>query len=384
MILFLLILIPAGVYVWKRIYRKLWYRGLDAELHFTENTVYAGEKAELTEVVSNRKRIPLSAVEIGFRIQKGVQFLDAENIVTSDFVYKRDIFSLRGMEAVTRRYHLECLKRGRYQISQVMLRTWSLLHVTQYEMEAYPVGEAMRFFETGTESTDRGSEAESETARAEELTVYARRVDVSGILALCDTILGTAESSRRLYEDPFAFASIREYSPRDPMKNINWKASARMGGLMANTYSSVRSEQFFIFLDVDDNGIWKEEELLETCISTAATLCQKLIRKGLEIGMAVNLDPPVIFEPKRGQEQLREIERFLTNDFSKAGMIPLEELAGLQVKNKDRICVYITKELKPEREERLRSCSIGFLPSMIVEPVRENGFVKLKIRRCWK
>lgn len=352
MILFLLILVPATLYLWKRIFRNLWYRELDTDLTFTDSTVYAGEEAQLTEVITNRKRLPLAAVEIGFRIQKGVRFLDAENIVTSDYVYKRDIFSLRGMEAVTRRYHLECLKRGRYQISQVMLRTWSLLHLTQYEYEV---------------------------PKSDELTVYAKRTDVSGILSLCDTILGTMESSGKLYEDPFVFASIREYSPGDPMKNINWKASAKTGGLMVNTFSSVRSECFFVFLDVEDGGIWKEEELLETSISTAATLCEKLIRKGQEIALAVNTDPPKVFEPKRGREQLQAIEQFLTEDFSGTGTISLEELAGLQVKKKDRICVYITKEMNPEREEKLRSRSPGFLPAMVVEPVRKEGTVRLKV-----
>ena len=353
MILFLLLLVPAILFLWERIYRNLWDRELDTGLRFPRSIAYAGEEAELTEIVTNRKRFPLSAVEIGFRIPKGIRFLDAENIVVSDYVYKRDVFSLRGMEAVTRRYHLECQKRGRYPISQVTLRTWSLFHSRQYEIEL--------------EKTD-------------ELTVYAKRTDVSKIVSLCDTILGTAESTRSLYEDPFTFSSIREYTPQDPMKNINWKASARMGNLMVNTYASVRSEQFFIFLDISDRGIWKEEELVEKGISAAATLCQKLMKKGLETGLAINTIPPTVFSPKRGAEQLGEIERFLTEDFKEKEALPLEELATYPVTKDGRICIYISKNTNQEMTEKLRGLSNGMLPALMVVPVFEQGIPTLKVQ----
>ena len=348
MILFLIILIPALLFFWNRFFVSRWSKGLHARLSFTEKTAYAGDQAELKEVISNQKRLPLPAVEMGFRIPKGVRFLDAENIVTSDYVYKRDVFSLRGMEAVTRRYHLECLRRGRYPISQVTLRTWTLFRHTQYLLDS--------------EQTDQ-------------LTVYAKRTDVSSILAYCDTILGEKESSRSLYEDPFAFASIREYSPTDPMKNINWKASARMGSLMVNTYSSVRSEQFFVFLDVSDEGIWKEEELVEKGISAASTLCQKLIQKGLEIGLAVNTDPPVVFEPKRGREQLQQMELFLTEDFSKRELCSFGHLTELPIPVKDRICVYITRDADAVREGRKQSAG-----GVLVTPVLKEGVPVLQVR----
>ena len=32
-------------------------------------------------------------------------------------------------------------------------------------------------------------------------------------------------------EDPFEFASIREYQPSDPLNHINWKYTARMNGV---------------------------------------------------------------------------------------------------------------------------------------------------------
>ena len=63
------------------------------------------------------------------------------------------------------------------------------------------------------------------------------------ILNECTRMLGEQESRRKYLEDPFAFASIRDYTMQDPMKNINWKASAKTGDLMVNTFTSMKNEK---------------------------------------------------------------------------------------------------------------------------------------------
>ena len=350
----LLILVAAALFGWNALFRRIWLNNLEIRLEFTEGVVYAGTRAELTEVISNRKRLPLAELEVGFRVPKGVSFLDAENIIISDYVYKRDIFSLRGMEAVTRRYHLTCMKRGHFPISQVTLHAWSFFHGSEYVTDMDQV--------------------------TDELTVYAARTDISNLLSACDTILGTVESAGRLYEDPFAFASIREYTTRDPMKTVNWKASARMGELMVNTYSSVKSEQFYVFLDVTDDRILKEEDLVEKGISVAATLCQRLIRRGLEIGLAVNTDPPAVFEPQRGQDQLRRIEQFLTTDFSQGKTIPFDDLTRMPMQTQGRICVFISKDWKPSGRRSDRNEKQN-LETLLAVPVKVEGVPVLRVRR---
>ena len=164
------------------------------------------------------------------------------------------------------------------------------------------------------------------------------------------------------------------------MKNINWKASARMNGLMVNTFSSVRSEQFFLFLDVAEHRIWREEQLTELGISAAATLSQKLICKGLEAGLAVNTDPPALFSPGRARERLRQIEYFLTEDFSEKKMIGLEELVAEAGKPTDRICVFISREWEASLLEKLRKKYQMTQPFILVTPVREDGAERLKVR----
>ena len=274
---------------WRRYFRNNWNRDLAMELHFGDGHVYAGNKVLLTETLENRKKLPLPFLEAAFRIPKGIWFADTENLIISDYNYKRDIFSLRGMESVTRRYELDCRKRGVYRISQVKAAAATLLHRGRYTMELDLV---------------------------DELYVYPARINVSSLVQLCDSLMGTVESRSTYIEDPFAFLSIREYTTRDPMKNINWKATAKTGKLMVNTFSSVRAEQFMIYLDIEDRNILKNEDAVEEGISIAASLCERLIRAGLPAGLMINTSPQQVFMPNRGRSRLQEIEQYLTRDFS--------------------------------------------------------------------
>lgn len=371
-------LAAAILFGWSYFYRRIWTRGLTVDLHFENSTAYAGEQAALTEIITNRKKIPLPEIEVAFRFPKNLYFTDADNVIVSDFVYKRDIFSLRGMEAVTRRYSLDCSRRGRYPISQAVVRARSPMHRSEYE---YAV------------------------TAGDELLVYAANCDVSDILARCSSVIGSVESRQRFLEDPFTFASVREYTTTDPLKTINWKATARTGSLMTNTFGSVRSEQFFILLDVSDQRILKEEILVEKGISAAASLCRALIRKGLDIGFALNLDPPVYMEPKRGSLQLRQIEQLLTTDFTQEKLTDFESFlleaakgpvsdggqstgnnkaltAGSSsgrmkhaITEENRIPVVISKEPAGRLDKALQALrSSRKQPVLWVQPVLEEGF----------
>ena len=329
------------------IYAKLWKIGLSARIFFSDKTAYAGGQIILEEIIKNHKKLPLAQVEVGFRVPKGLFFVDAENIVVSDYVYKRDIFSLRGMEMIMRRYSVRCDARGRYPVSQVTLRTGELLHGKGYIWEP-------------------GDEMEGQK---EELLVYAGYTDVSAIEHFCDNLLGTVESRSSLYEDPFLFSGIRTYQLTDPMNRINWKAMARSGEMMVNTYASVRDLSCMIYLDVADKSIVKEEELVEESIRIAASLCRKMILCSQITGLSVNTDPPAFLEPGRGRELLSRIEYLLTDDFTARGTSDFIKLFDLPPKRQTSpvINIVISKNL---RETEFQESNIQ---GVFVKPVREDG-----------
>lgn len=323
-------------------YRNHWWQSVRLDLRFGESHVYAGEKVMLTEVLENRKKLPLPLVEAAFRIPKGIWFTDAENLIISDYNYKRDVFSLRGMESVTRRYEIDCPRRGVYPISQVKAEAGSLFYGERYRMEQ-------------SEGEWKGT--------SDSLLVYAARTDVSSLVRLCDSVFGERESRSTYIEDPFTFRSIRDYTTRDPMKNINWKASAKTGNLMVNTFTSVQAEEFRILLDIEDKNVIRQEEAVENGISVAASLCRQLIRAGHPAGLMVNTDPAAVFLPVSGRSRLQEIEQFLTTDFTREKTIDFVTAASENVNGEtDRkaskdtappIYILISKNWREEDSGRL-------------------------------
>lgn len=246
---------------WNIYYRRHWYRQVDVTLDFDRTSVYAGEQVELTEVITNRKKLPLPVLEVGFHTRKELVFQDTENTNVSDYIYKRDIFAVLGRQRITRKIPILCQKRGYYKVEEADITAFSLLYRKRY------------------------SQALTTNAA---IYVYPAQVNVSGTMTVCERMLGIMQCSRHLYEDPFTFRGIREYTTSDPMKTINWKASARTGGLMVNTFDSVMTQKVMLYLDVEDGGILKQEELVEESIALAASLIRKCMRQGMEAGLLTN------------------------------------------------------------------------------------------------
>lgn len=334
--------------LWNQYYAKHWHKNLMITLNFLQEFVYAGDQAEMTEQIENRKRLVLPVLEVAFHMDKKLAFHDCENTSVSDFTYKRDIFALLGNQRVTRKLTLNCTHRGYYRIDKSYLTAFSMLHRRRFSME----------FPADTE-----------------LYVYAARTNVSNILVTCERLMGSVQCAKRLFEDPFAYASIREYTVTDPMKTINWKASARTGELMVNTFESTHMEKVMIFLDVEDSGILKYEYLTEDSISVAASLAQKMIAKGMEVGLFTNIvsdqnssksipastskkpstdmainrslytqDTFTYLAPLSGRKQLSDIEQLLAGHRTDAKTAPLPDiLGGFTGQTEDALLIFISK-----------------------------------------
>ncbi len=304
-------------FAWNLYYTKHWSRNLLVTLRFLQDFIYAGEQAEMTEQIENRKKLVLPVLEVAFHVDKRLAFHNCENTSVSDYTYKRDIFALLGYQRITRKLTVGCTKRGCYRIDKSYLTTFSMLHRRRFSIDA-----------------------PADT----QLYVYAARTNVSDILVTCERLMGSVQCAKRLFEDPFAYASIREYTVTDPMKTINWKASARTGELMVNTFESTHMEKVLLFLDVEDSGILKYEYLTEDAISVTATLAQKMIARGMEVGLCTNITAApdltakspsghtlpsphgqefTCLPPAGGRKQLTDIEQLLAVHRADAKVLPL-------------------------------------------------------------
>ena len=84
--------------VWGIYYRCQWAKDVTVRLWFETDAVYAGQETKLYEVIENRKRMPVPVLEVGFHTRKELDFADVENTNVSDYLYKRDVFSVLGRQ----------------------------------------------------------------------------------------------------------------------------------------------------------------------------------------------------------------------------------------------------------------------------------------------
>ena len=78
--------------VQRYLFGKYWYRGLDSEVRFSRDYIECGESAELIEVITNDKLMPLPVFHLKFSVDKSLKFYDKTNSNVTDLYHKNELF----------------------------------------------------------------------------------------------------------------------------------------------------------------------------------------------------------------------------------------------------------------------------------------------------
>ena len=89
----------------KYVYAKIWQRDLKVSLSFREDGIWEGQESELSEIIENRKRLPLTMLKVKFQTDRHLVFADTKGSRTTDRYYRNDIFQIGRLEKVTRALH---------------------------------------------------------------------------------------------------------------------------------------------------------------------------------------------------------------------------------------------------------------------------------------
>ena len=158
---------------------------------------------------------------------------------------------------------------------------------------------------------------------------------------LTSVTLSEIQCRRTLLTDPFTLAGIREYTPNDPMKSINWKASAKTSELMVNQNASTCAQKVHIFVNLGYYNPKRSLSLLEDAISLTYTYLNKLAELGIPASLYTNgldiiTDAPVISEKASGFDTLEERAIMLARIDLKQPAIPFEEIVEKYISSTNR------------------------------------------------
>lgn len=260
-ILFVGLLMGALFILQQTLYKHWWDNGVTVKLTFEKALIHAGDQVKLFEEVENRKWLPLSSLKVKFQCSRYLQFADSANSNVTDKYYRNDLFSIMPYRKITRTHQILCSKRGYYGIYGIDL-----------------VGADLFF------SEEMIAGKESDTV----IYVIPAILPMDRMEPALKRINGEIATRRYELEDPFTYRGIREYEPFDEPKTINWKATAKTGELKVNIREHTAVSSVRIFMNLQDTGILRREELLEMTISLCAGIAQELLAQGIRVSIYAN------------------------------------------------------------------------------------------------
>jgi uncharacterized protein (DUF58 family) len=233
------------------------------ERRLGEHRAFPGENISLAQRLVNRKLLPLPWVQMEFEIPAGLSPLAKTSTGFNGAPVMSKAAALLWYTGVTWNDHVYCKKRGYYRFGPVTLSS----------------GDIFGFYPRSVIG-----------AEADHLIVYPQIYPVGrpGIPSLHP--IGDTPAERRIFEDPVRVIGVRDYDPRDSLRHVHWKASARRQALQVKVFEPTTTLKAAIFLAIDTylhNGPEDEVEM-ELGISAAASFASYLIENRSAAGLFVN------------------------------------------------------------------------------------------------
>jgi len=111
------------------------------------------------------------------------------------------------------------------------------------------------------------------------------------------------------------FYSLREYTPGDTIRKINWKATARSNHPITNEFEGERSGDVIIIVDASAGSKvgTEEENTVKSSVKAAATLASDILSDRNKVGLIVIGEMLDWIFPGQGREQFYKIMDSLSN-----------------------------------------------------------------------
>jgi uncharacterized protein (DUF58 family) len=292
----------------------LWVRYGIARIEYSRglatNRAVAGDSVPLDIVVWNRKALPLPWVTAEDRLGLGLNVRERPVLRPDEdrpgLLVLRNDWTLAWYERVVRHFHLDRVRRGAYRLGPVQLSVRDIFGRVA---------------------------AEEEVGTADILTVAPKTAAVRHAEHNVSP-LGERRARSSLSHDPALIAGVRPFQPGDSVRQIHWRATARLGSLVSRRTEPARGRDVILVLDVQttDGAVWLawDEDLLESLCVAAASLARHLLADGASVGVAAAsfAGSPQRFAwlaPRASLAQLPRVGELL----ARIGPIPSGPMTGL-------------------------------------------------------
>ena len=314
---------------------------LESAVEVSQSHAFVGETLDLMLRIENRKILPLTALQVRINLPEILEpsnepFSKLHESAPQEGVVVRST-SLRWYERLIWDFQIPLITRGHFQLARVDLKSGDLFGVYRRE---------------------RTDDAEHT------LWVYPEVIalDRLGLPRLRPQ--GERRGGQRLFEDPTRLQTIRDYRPGDPLKKVDWKATARRQALQSRVYDPSSDLIAMVALNVSTlPHAWQGffGDIFERAVSVAASLASDFSQERVPVGLLANCtwpghDTAIRVPPSRAPGQMTRI---------------LEALAMADVFTLVRIERMLS-------EERLTYGSTLALVTAVLTPALESSLIRLR------
>jgi uncharacterized protein (DUF58 family) len=293
---------------WSRF--SLW--GVSYRRLLSSRRAFFGETVILELSITNRKFIPLPWIHVEEEIPEELLLLKGRS--SSSYKPARrqlsSAFSVGWYSRLTRRYPLQCLKRGCYGFGPATIES----------------GDPFGFVRTSMT-----------VEQQERLLVYPPILPLEELGIPSRHPFGNLRTRQHLFQDPVQTVTTRDYVAGDPFNRVHWPATARLQRLQSRVFEKTSSVDLALFLDTRTVGHslhWGAlvTSLLETAVIAAASIASDTIGKSSKVGFYANeyyqqSNRFMRLPPSDHPDQLREILEALAQIRGVASLAAAELLA---------------------------------------------------------
>jgi uncharacterized protein (DUF58 family) len=228
--------------------------------------VFMGETVEVRLRLTNAKRIPVPWIEVREYLPEASPVSGAHTTPSGlpGTVLLSRSTSLGGHEELEWPLTLNAEQRGFYRLGPAHLRSGDLFGIFERE------------------ETVRGTDS---------IVVYPRTYPLEDLGIVSARPFGERAGGRRIFEDPARVVGVRDYFPGDPLKRVDWNATARIGRLQSRLYEPSRTQALIVALNVstmEQSWLGFDPVLLERNVVVAASIARWAFEDHSAIGLVAN------------------------------------------------------------------------------------------------
>ncbi len=258
--------LAALVWLAARVWERYGFRKVCYSRELSRRRAFIGDTIDYTVALNNDKLLPLIWVESQDPFPEGLDLAGAvvrgatletnrhHSITTSLMPYQR----------ATWKFSMRCTRRGYHRIGPARMRS----------------GDIFGF--ASTESRQTG---------VDNILVYPRVVNIEELFTPPQNPLGLVRGQMPLYHDTSRVKGQRDYRSEDPLKYIDWKATARAGQLQTRVFEPSVSLNMLVALNGSTSDfVWQgtNRRLFERAVTAAASAAALADRIGYSYGLISN------------------------------------------------------------------------------------------------